>query len=237
MSKVFYFHVPKTAGSSLTNLLDRHFENTCHHIEGSEGINNKNLSQFDLVSGHLSYSRMQHVLNLNEWTTLATFREPYSHLVSHISWVRKLADEGQEERFNQHPKQFQDLSLKMKSLDFSEVKDIKMLIKHFVDIDYFYFHNTQTLYMDNQRRYEVAKNNLNTINLVGVMESMDDFFRKLQQFFNWNESEQYTERLNSNSNKYGFDLTDQRTRNVLYPMVNKDLLLYDEAARLAENEA
>ena len=236
MNRVFYFHVPKTAGSSLTNLLDKHFNRTIHHIEGRGPFDEDSLSNIDAVSGHLSYSKVASILDLTKWTTIATFREPYSHVISHISWVRKLADEGEEERFRRHPKIFQDLALYMKTLDLSNSADIDRLIKHFLSIDFHYYHNTQTLYMDHHKRLDSAVVNMKNINVLGLTESMDSFYTRLHSLFDWPMNDAAEKIMNKNSNKYGLDITNEKIRKSLYPLIDKDLLLYKEAVKLVNQQ-
>jgi len=233
MQRIFYFHVPKTAGSTFTNVLDSHFNKTIHHIEGIEKIDAKFLNDFDAVSGHVTYNTIDSILNLKQWFTIATFREPYSHIVSHLSWVRKLADEGEEKRFNQHPEIFQDLALKMKSLDLSNSSSIQQLLDYLEKANFHYFFNTQTLYMDNNRDLDAANSNLERINLVGLTEEMDGFYKSLFSSLGIVEHIKKIKSLNKNPNKYGLDITDEKTRSALYPFVNKDLYLYDKAVKLA----
>lgn len=236
MKKVFYFHIPKTAGSSLSNLLDKHFNRTIHHIEGCESFDEDSLSNIDAVSGHLTYTEVASKLDLSKWTTIATFREPYSHVISHICWVRKLADEGEEKRFNNHPKIFQDLAALMKTLDLSKPDNIRKLIKYLVDTKFLYMQNTQTLYMDSNKRLDCAVRNMMNINVLGLTESMDSLYSRLHSAFNWPLSGEIEKILNKNSNKYGLDINDEKIRESLYPLIDKDLLLYKEAVKLVNQQ-
>jgi len=185
VQKVFYIHVPKTAGSSLYQLFRKNFDKTLDHLEGKGPFNETSLKDYDAVSAHLSYTRVSRILNLKKWISVATFREPYSHVISHICWVRKLADKGEKKRFKAHPKQFQDLALYMKTLDFSKPADIEKLISHFESIDFHYFHNTQTIYMDANKNLDQAFLNLEQIDILGLTESMDAFYSRLHYILNW----------------------------------------------------
>ncbi len=231
--KILYFHIPKTAGTTVANLLDKHCKKTIHHIE-SKSISNDFLSQFEAVSGHVTYTAMKNILDLSKWTTIATFREPYSYVVSHLCWVRKLADEGEENRFLMHQKHFQDMALKMKMLDLGNYKDINKLVSYLKNVNLSYFFNTQTLYMDTSKRLNFAINNMRTVNIIGLTEFMDDLVKQIDSYFNYPLIAPEPKILNKNSNKYGLDITDTKIRNSLYPLINKDLYLYEEAVRLAD---
>ena len=49
-------------------------------------------------------------------------REPYSHLISHISWIRNLTQNSN--RFNAHPKTVQELALKLEKLNFEDTSQV-----------------------------------------------------------------------------------------------------------------
>ena len=233
--KVFYFHIPKTAGTTVASLLDEHFNNTLHHIEG-QPITPEFLNKYDVVSGHVTYTHIEKILDLSQWVTIATFREPYSHIASHINWVRKLADKGEEQRFSKHPKDFQDLALYMKTLNLSYADDIKELIKYFSQTDFHYFYNTQTLYMDKDKRLDIAIKNLGHINIIGLTETMGAFKNHLHSFFEWRRSFKSPKKLNKNTSNYGLNIADTETREALYPLIDKDLFLYDEAVKKSFKE-
>lgn len=236
--KLLYFHVPKTAGSSINNFFSRNIKSHHFHIESVKNLNPDFCKRFQFLSGHVSYNRMNSMLNLREWITFATFREPLSYTLSHLKWVRKLADEGEEERFNEHPEIFQKISLKMTEFDFSQAEQIASFIKWLESIDFYYFHNTQTLYMNSSRDGTIisdkqmhdAISNLHKIDFVGVQESLDEFMGLIGYEFGW-EIDQ-NPRDNVNENNYGFDMNDEATRQVLLPLYEKDLILYEEAKKL-----
>lgn len=234
-NKVFYVHIPKTAGTTVASLLDEHFNNTIHHIEG-KGLSREALDKYDVVSGHITYTAIDRLLDLSNWTTIATFREPYSHIASHIRWIRKLAEESEVNIFNRVPKEFQELALFMKTLDFSHTKEIKKLVNYLIESNFLYMHNTQTLYMDSDKSIENAISNMNKINIIGLTESIDHFYSYLHTYFDWSlpKEEVKAKNLNINNNKYQIDILDEKTRATLYPLVNKDIVLYEEAMRLVK---
>lgn len=122
--KVFYLHVPKTAGSSINAFFSAHLRKTLLHIESMPEINKDELERYSFVSGHVPLDKIDSIINLEHWDTIASFREPISYVASHIKWIRKLADPDQKSRFDNHPKIFQDIALKMAGMDFSNPKDI-----------------------------------------------------------------------------------------------------------------
>ena len=230
-TKIFYFHTPKTAGTTINSFFVDIFKNSIVHAESkSESLNDKFLNSYNFVSGHLSYTHMISMLDAN-WTKLITFREPYSHVVSHLCWIRKLADVGQEKRFNEHPAIFQKISLKMKSLDFSKPEEIIKLEKWLESINFYYLFDNQTIYLDFDKDISKAIQNLYTIEFVGIMEDIDLFFKIIDREFSFNKKRKI-EKENINPDKYGFDLTNCKTREALLPFIKKDIIIYEEAKKI-----
>ena len=229
-NKFIYFHVPKSAGSSLNNFLASNIDAYLKHIE-NEKIDRDSLKKYNALSGHVPFSRIEKLFDLNCVTTLITFREPYSYVASHLAWIRKLADEGEEERFHKHPKIFQKIALKMKEFDFSQSSDIEKFIIWLEDIKFFYLHNTQTLYLDLNKNIDQAIKNLNKIDFVGITDKLDEFIDILAYEFDFVKPEESKINANKNSNKYGLDITDEKTKKALFPLIDKDIVVYDEATK------
>ncbi len=235
---IFYFHVPKTAGSSINKFFSDNLSKHHFHIENVKNLDKEFCTKYNFLSGHVSYNRMDKVLDLKKWITFATFREPVSYTISHLKWVRKLADRGEEERFNSHPKIFQKIALKMAEYDFSQVNDIKDFIKWVESIDFYYFHNTQLHYMHqtndqgslSQKQIDIAIKNLNTIDFVGIQEELDDFMDIIAYEFGWEVEKK--PKVNINDNNYGFDINNEETKKALLPLYRQDMIIYEEAKKL-----
>jgi len=236
--KLLYFHIPKTAGSSINEFFKANLDSCDFHIEGVKDFDKEFCNKYDFISGHVSYTRMAEILNLDEWITFATFREPLSYTISHIKWVRKLADKGEEKRFQEHPKIFQKIALKMTEYDFSVPSEITEFIKWLESINFYYFHNTQLHYMhptNNQHKLsdhqvKIALENMKNINFIGIQENMDEFMETISCEFGWELDKR--PRVNVNENNYGFDINDSKTQEALLPLYEKDLILYKEAKKL-----
>lgn len=229
--KFIYFHVPKSAGSSLNNFLSANIDNYLKHIE-SEKIDSKFVFEnYDALSGHVPFSRIEKLFDLGCISTLITFREPYSYVASHIAWIRKLADEGEEERFNNHPEIFQKIALKMKEFDFSQPREITAFILWLEEIKFFYLHNTQTIYLDLNKNIERALENLQKIDFVGVTDRLEEFIDILAYEFDFEKLDIAKTNVNKNSNKYGLDVTNEETRKALLPLLDKDIVIYEESKK------
>lgn len=240
--KLFYFHIPKTAGSSFNQFLSSKFINTLTHIESQSPILSKEFcNHFDFLSGHLDFFYMDKLINLEEWITFATFREPISHTVSHLKWVRKLADKGQEERLKNHNKLIQRVATEMKNYDFSDANQISDFSNWLISTECLFFHDTQARFMSEKdvqialttEKLEQAIKNMQSINFVGIQDRLEDYLKIIGYEFGWQFDKQ--PRLNVNNSDYGFNLEDPDTREALLPLYRQDLILYQEAKKSFEN--
>jgi len=236
--KLLYFHIPKTAGSSINQFFATHIPKHHFHIESQKNLDKAFCESYDFISGHVTYTKMDRIINLEEWITFATFRDPLSYTISHLKWVRKLADSGEKKRLKGHSQIIQDIALKMKKFDFSIPKEITKFIQWLESINVFYFHNTQLHYIhptQNQdfisdRQLEIALQKMKKINFIGIQEDLDEFMEIISYEFGWKLDS--IPKVNINENNYGFDINDPETQEALLPLYEKDLIIYEEAKKL-----
>lgn len=206
------------------------------HIESLDrAIYQDLLANNNFVSGHVSYTYINQIVDLNEWVKVATFRDPVDYTISHLKWVRRLADKGEEERFNKHPAVFQKIAKEMLDYDFSQASEITRFIRWVESIGFSYFHNTQMLYLNSDKdgfiptheQVEVALDNLSAIDFVGIQEDLDGFMSLLRYEMNWKLDQ--NPRINTNENNYGFNKADEATIASLKPLYEKDMIIYRHA--------
>lgn len=239
---LLYIHVPKTAGSSINKFFEKNTESHYFHIENlGEKLNNHFCEKYQYISGHVPYSSMEQILDLQNWITFVTIREPISYVVSHIKWIRKLAEPQEIERFNAHPKPFQIIATKMKEYDFSKPLDISKFILWLEENEYYFLHNTQAYFMNatlNQSslsdlQVERALKNLEKINFVGTQDELDEYLKLISYEFGWQLENIPQE--NTNSNNYGLDKSNKDICQALLPLYEKDNLIYLHAQKLFKN--
>jgi hypothetical protein len=245
MSKpIFYLHIPKTAGSSMNRFLIEQFEDdeTLLHIESRNIFENQdtldNAGTYKLLSGHVSFPQMVKKMDvINTRQTIATFRLPLTHVISHISWVRKLADPDERDRLQKHNKTIQKTAAKLADTDLSQPNEITELIRWLGANKVFLFHNTQTKYLCgggagafSPGLIDQALQHLDKINYVGTVERLNEFISLLCYrlgFSQPNESSIIKE--NSNSRTYGLDIKDKSICRALQPLIGWDKLIYNQA--------
>lgn len=224
--KLFYIHTPKTAGSSVNEYFTNIFPNSICHIEGKLKLENGlDLDEYDFASGHIGYTHAHKILD-DKWLKLVTFREPYSFVISHLCWIRLLADPGQEERFNNHPEIFQRIAKKMASLDLSKADSIKLFIEWLDSVGCDYLHNTQTFYLDYAKTIEGAKAALEKIEFVGTLEKIDKFLELINYELSLDVKFERAPRKNVNKQKYGLDINNPEHKKALLPLIDKDIEIY-----------
>ena len=238
-NNIFYLHIPKTAGSSLNRFICSQFQkNSClTHIESkidfSKEVDIKKAEQYKVLSGHIPLPHMQNKLKvLDNRIVITTLRNPIEHVISHIAWVRKLGDKGEEGRLKQHNQTVQKIVKKLLSLDLSKPMNISTLIQWLEDENIFLFHDTQIKYIGGGGgvvKPHIVKNaliNLKKINFVGITERLSEFQFLLCDALNWKIKEDINIKENKNDCYYGLNIQDSEIRKSLQPLIQWDQLIY-----------
>lgn len=131
--RVFYMHVAKTAGSSVNAFFaDRLGAQNCAlHVESdprwrtSEGL--ATLARLPFLSGHIRLREIRQKLPHAEYALVTTLREPLSHLMSHIAWIRSLSEPEARQRLLRHPEYVQRLSALMTELPLDRPEGLETL--------------------------------------------------------------------------------------------------------------
>jgi hypothetical protein len=147
--KFFFLHIPKTGGQSINHF----FRRTCteetylDHIESLDlaAINQGFFSSKKFVSGHLPFPRVKAILTpRKEWFFLTFVREPFSQLLSHLSWVRNV--HANPSVYKMHSEEIQELSDVFARTDFHDVNQFKSLVENLPEYALFLFDNCQVRY-------------------------------------------------------------------------------------------
>lgn len=238
-NNIFYLHIPKTAGSSMNRFLASQFADTecLVHIESKIDFENKEdikkIDAFKLLSGHIALPKMQQKLKvLDSRVTMATFRIPIEHVISHIAWVRKLGDKGEESRLHMHSKIVQKIVLKLLTVDLSNAKEITHFISWLTEEKIYLFHDTQIKYLNdvnylvNANNINIALQNLDKLDFVGTTERLGEFQTMLCYELGWKFYERKIEKENINNNNYGLDIQNASIRKALQPLIQWDNMIY-----------
>jgi len=235
--KLLFMHIAKTAGSSINTYLASHYAKDRHavHAESNEQWR-KNPAwarNLGFVSGHFNLPHLKRVLGPTGYYKITVVREPYSHLASHLAWIRKLADACEAKRFAQHPAFVQSFAGKLAKSDLSDPVSISNLITTLEDKEKELVENCQVRYFSQIAVGEdvCAEDVKNAIeasaefDLIGTTDRIDEFLRNVAEYMEWKApaSEVWE---NVTRNHYGLDASDKNIREALEPLVRYDLELY-----------
>jgi len=234
---LLYVHIAKTAGSTVNKVLTEWFgqDSSLVHAESKihwkDRVKNKNVK---FLSGHIPYQVFNKASELNSYKKAITFREPYSHVVSHLSWIRALSLQENKARYKAHPKYIQILSDKLASYDLSCPMRLTEVINSFIPIEYRLLDNTQTRYI----RCDIDKVSVDDIDFISAVDSLkcfdfvgldNDISGFLAQIADEYAFENIEEERRENvlNDKFGMDINRPEIKEALFPLVQYDLKLYD----------
>lgn len=242
---VFFLHIPKTAGSSINRLFESAWgnESTLTHIESKPVFGHNSLSGditgIRFLSGHHAYPYAGRNLDLKNWTTACTLRQPNEHIISHIAWVRLLGEPGHEARLQQHVPSIRKIVDHLREIDLSSPSQLTDLIKWLEQHELYLFHNTQTRYLCGGKAgaeippplLQLAYKHLDAIDLVGTVERIDEYLLMLIGLFGLEVGAEAMERQNSNNERFGLDISNKDICHALEPLIACDNILYEQARK------
>ncbi|MCP3931907.1 MAG: sulfotransferase family 2 domain-containing protein [Bacteroidetes bacterium] len=242
LPRIVFMHIPKTAGTSFNTYARLFFPETKSiiHIETQKWHKKTDITaEYSYIAGHLTLEKMVQLFPVGMYTYYTIIREPYSHLHSHINWLRGIGSKVNKGFFNKHPKVIQELALKLnerglEKTDFLEkfVRELDGLEIDGLEIDF--FDNLQTRYFLKYRPDRVsscdienALKNISIFREIGITESYDQFTRKFCDNHNL-EYVQQPQSLNRSNHSPLYDYNSARYQEIVYPLVKADLALYEK---------
>lgn len=119
--KVF-IHVPKTAGSTVNEYLERSGAQGASHVEAwiqDDAITSQKLTEMEWVSGHVTFPDMRARLSAHSFRHLRFFtlvREPVRQLMSHYNWLIEIYHRGGS-FYDGHPQRIKEISESIRAAD------------------------------------------------------------------------------------------------------------------------
>lgn len=236
--KLFFLHIPKTAGSSVNDSLQKQLQKvpTYTHIEGIEE-RWQQLLDSRFLSGHITYPVYEKVFSTANFILAAFFREPYQHLVSHLNWVRHLSEPEKQDFLLEHPQVIQNISKRLSTLDFTSTDMWALFVKDMKPVQFGLFDNLQVRYLSdvqhgervNEGHLQQALQRLKNIHLVGIAENFNDSMSLIHQAMGFDAPAEKGVRSNVNSFSYGTKSSEVEFQKAVEPLVKFDRILYQQA--------
>lgn len=246
---IFLFvHIAKTAGSSVNRFFQQQFgETACLvHQESNPALQQPSqlsnlLEGVHFVSGHIPYRALTARLAEYPLHTITVLRDPRSHVVSHLAWIRHLKDPGHESRFAAHPPFIQVLAEKLAAVELGDAAALAALVKGLSVEERGLLDNPQVRYLTHypnvpavmrEQDTKSALDTLREIDTFGFVEESQELFNSLAKVVGSDQSTAEVPHENAHGNRYGLDPSDEAQMQALSPLIKHDLSLYVQARAL-----
>ncbi len=191
--KFLFIHIAKTAGTSINSLFQDTFgdDHCLVHVESDPRWSDaaeriEAVCDKKFVSGHRTLADFKQKLAISDYVSFTFLRQPSAHLISHLVWIRRLAEEGERQRFLDHPEYIQRLAIKLWETDFSSRASVRSFAESLEAPEIALLDNPQVRYLRTSGAGLVcnedvvnAKQNLYALDFFGLVESFDADFQRL----------------------------------------------------------
>jgi hypothetical protein len=235
-TSIYFMHVAKAAGSTVNEVIARQFpaDSVVLHFESSPKTDDHLLRTKRFISGHpFYYVARKRLPFIESFFKVTVFREPVKQLMSHIAWVRKLAEPENLPEFYKHAGHFQEMAIRLKNTDLSSSRELTLFANNLNRFERTTFSNFQTRYLiplpsDDMSLvdFEEVKCLLGEFDIVGTTESLDSFFRTLFKAMRWTCPDDIASQ-NIAGNYFGLDPSDPAQKRALSPLLKHDQRLYE----------
>lgn len=238
--RLFFIHIPKTAGTTFNAFLGQQFPLEKVAQDGFFGKHElyvrkddlegrlEELKQFSLFRGHYGYD----ICNVfaPEYTTLTVLRNPFKRVISLYNDWRSKSKESLENA-TESEKSLAALAKRLPFQDFFQA-DHPLLPPFFYNGQARLLARDFSCALEEKALQELAINHLETINYVGITEAFDLFLWILCERFGWHYPKQL-QSLNSARHWLRIEDLDEATLAAIAEKNGADLALYDRAKELA----
>ncbi|MEJ2534415.1 MAG: hypothetical protein P8008_02830, partial [Gammaproteobacteria bacterium] len=243
--RLLFMHIAKAAGSSVNEFLGQHFapDRQLVHFEGSPRWRAQppDLGAFDFLSGHIAYPALRRRLaNLDRYFLVTVVREPSAQLVSHLAWIRRLAEPGEERRLHNHPEYIQEFAARLKACDFRSARSLTTLIRSLSERERALVDNCQVRYFTRPEGDWVGAEDVDAalraaarFDRIGFADDLSGFLTRVARDMNWPAPDRQPPRENVTPDFFGLERAGVRVRRALKPLHRHDSELYAALRRRA----
>ena len=233
--RVFFMHIPKTAGTSFNSFARSLYnpDEILTHIESFHRSEYPAIANnYSFISGHLQLSEIKEFFPHSEFQLYSLIREPYSHLHSHLNWLRSIgADKNGPLYLAQH-QLFKDLTAEFGKKSQLDYDNLQKIVDNLTGVLRKSVDNSQIRYfLDNTPEivdiscFDRAKEDLALFKSVGLTAKYS-LFRETFCKDNSFVTPKTAHSLNKSRFTPLYDHRDPLNREIVHPLVKVDLLLY-----------
>ncbi len=238
--KVLFMHIPKTAGTTFNTFANSVYppDRALTHVEFYDAQEYAQIAKdYQFVSGHLNVGQIRRHFPPDRFRLYTLVREPYAHLHSHFNWLRGIGADKDSPFYQSHHHAFRSIADKLSEKSILNYDDLQTIVDQIDGLSRHLFENSQTRYFLDAHcdrvgtaELAVAKQNTALFDLIGITEQYAEFraaFCRAQHFkFARKDHAFNTSRMHTL-----FDHQDPTVREITYPLVDKDLVIYQFLAK------
>lgn len=241
--KLFFLHIPKTAGSSVLKYYSI-FAHTQHtHIESDRDNNFKNVetnnSQF--ISGHITFGEATNLLNLSDFLFTTIIRDPIDQLLSHINWICHISKKENHEKYPNTPQEIRNLGKELLHVDFTNHLSVRKWVNNIPTIGHTLLDNCQSRYLLTDaaptklepEHGTKACYNLDKFDIVGNFENISNFIKRVNRSQNL-DSRNRIGKTNTSQYTHTPSTINENSIKELTPLWEIDRCVYNKAKTLSQ---
>ncbi|NTV94301.1 MAG: sulfotransferase family protein [Thiobacillus sp.] len=240
---IVFIHIAKAAGSTVNRyFLDRLGRERCAlHIESDlawrdDEARARLVTDKTFLSGHIMYREFRDKLDLGDCFTFTFLRDPRAQVVSHLAWIRRLAESAEAARLAAHPPYIARLAGKLAGLDLGNAGQMAGFVAGLGPEEHALLDNPQVRYLRggrnqgpvNEGDVQSAKARLGRLDAFGVVEELQDGLAGIARALGLAPPATLPSE-NVQEDKYGMSAADPRLMAALHPLIRHDLELYAAA--------
>lgn len=238
MNKLFFLHIPKTAGTSfIYGFLEKNVNEEFYYDYNGylktilSFINKNNRDNIQIIGGHYKYG-LHKLLWINNYEYIVFLRSPIDRVISHYNYIRNLNSDSYT-----HPEydKFQKYSI-LELLESSYIgKPISYTLLDNLQVRYLAgFYSGKSGKIVTEKVYKKALKNLNNIRFVCLTEYYEESVKKFADELGFEIFDKY--RLKSSINKNNIEINEEEKKELkkyheydirLYKFIKKKLRNYN----------